>query len=299
MSAAANRRAVVVNALAECPMGRWFAVEDFFRLLRATGRSFDVAHVVHELYIAEHYYGNLGYDDSYAWEQLQGRFILAFLFEYAATLGVVDVAFVPPQGVRDDFQSRWGADEFSCLSRYDGLLYLRVNPLGAWMLGAAEAYHPPARSCVDKLRVLANLDVVATRDLSSADRLVLERFADPTSDRVWRLSAAKGLSVIERGGTIDEAERFLLSQTTGELPGTVVQFLSDLRAKAERLKDAGVVRLIECADEIVAAELAADRRLKGKCLRAGDRFLVVCNADVNEVKKTIRKLGYVWPFTGD
>ena len=80
MSAAANRRSVVVDGLTACPVGRWFAVEDFFRLLRATGRSFVVAHETHELYIAEHYYGNLGYDDSHAWEQLQGRFVLAFLF---------------------------------------------------------------------------------------------------------------------------------------------------------------------------------------------------------------------------
>jgi hypothetical protein len=79
MSAVANQRAVVVDALAACPVGRWFAVEDFFRLLRATGRSFTVAHEVHQLYIAEHNYGNLGYNDAHAWEQLQGRFILAFL----------------------------------------------------------------------------------------------------------------------------------------------------------------------------------------------------------------------------
>jgi hypothetical protein len=60
MSAAAGRRAVVVEGLAACPVGRWFAVDDFFRLLRATGRSFAVAHDLHELYIAEHHYGNLG-----------------------------------------------------------------------------------------------------------------------------------------------------------------------------------------------------------------------------------------------
>lgn len=299
MSAAANRRTVVVDALTACPIGRWFSVEDFFRLLRATGRSFAVAHEVHELYIAEHYYGNLGYSDGHSWEQLQGRFVLAFLFEYAATMGVVDVAFVPPQGVRHDFHDRWGADEFTCLSRYDGLLYLRVNPLGAWLLGAADDYRPHAPTRSEMVRVLANLDVVAARELPPADRLVLERFADPASENVWRLSAAKVLGVVEHGGSIDELEQFLSSRTTSDPPATVVRFLADLRAKAGRLADAGPARLVACADEHVAAELAAHGNLKGKCLRAGDRFVVVREADLAAVRKVVRKLGYVWPLPGD
>ncbi len=299
MSAAAGRRAVLVEGLAACPVGRWFAVDDFFRLLRATGRSFAVAHDVHELYIAEHHYGNLGYDDEHAWEQLQGRFALAFLFEYAATLGVVDVAYFPPPGVRHDFHGRWGADEFTCLSRYDGLLYLRVNPLGAWLLGVVDDYRPATPTRSEVLRVLANLDVVAARDLPASDRLVLGRFADPASEGVWKLSAAKVFGVIEQGGSVDELEQFLASRTTGALPGTVVTFLADLRAKAGRLTDAGAARLIAYADEHVAAEVAADRHLKGKCLRAGDRFVVVREADLDAVRKAVRKLGYVWPVPGD
>jgi hypothetical protein len=296
MSAVAGRRKVAADALAACPAGRWFAVEDFFRLLRATGREFVVAHEPYELYIAEHYYGNLGYADEHAWEQLQGRFVLAFLFEYAATLGLVDVAYVPPQGVRHDFHGRWGADEFECLSRYDGLLYLRVNPLGAWLLGAADAYRPaaPARSQV--LRVLANRDVVAAGPLPAADRLTLGRFAESASEGVWTLSADKILGVVESGGSVDELEQFLASRAAGEVPRTVTTFLADLRARAGRLADAGPARLIACADEHVAAELAADRQLKGKCLRAGDRLVVVREADLDAVRKAARRLGYVWPI---
>jgi hypothetical protein len=55
---------------------------------------------------------------------------LAFLFEYVATLGVIDVAYIPPTGSRNDFHDRWGTDDFTCLSRYDGLMYLRINALG-------------------------------------------------------------------------------------------------------------------------------------------------------------------------
>lgn len=295
MSAAANRRKVVALALADGPVGRWFAVEDFFRSLRATGREFAVAYEPHELYISEPDYGSLGYDDRHAWEQLQGRFALAFLFEYAAPLGLIDVAYVPPQGVRHDFRDRWGADEFSCLSRYDGLLYLRVNPLGAWVLGLADEYRRAAPARVEVLRVLANRDVVAAGPLPAADRLVLDRFAEAASDGVWKLSADRVLGVVERGGTVGELEQFLESRAVGGVPDTVATFLADLRAKAGRLADAGRARLIACADEHVAAELAADRPMRGKVLRAGDRFVVVREADLEAVRKAVRRLGYVWP----
>ena len=56
------------------------------------------------------------------------------LFEYAATLGVIDVAYASPRGARDDYRQLWGADRYDSLSRYDGLAALRVNDLGAAIL---------------------------------------------------------------------------------------------------------------------------------------------------------------------
>jgi hypothetical protein len=60
------------------------------------------------------------------------------LFEYAATLGVIDVAYTGPRGARDDYRELWGADRYDSLSRYDGLAAVRVNDLGAAIL------HDPA-----------------------------------------------------------------------------------------------------------------------------------------------------------
>ena len=88
------------------------------------------------------------------WELLQGRYALCLLFEYAATLGLIDVAYVAPAGVRRDFRSLWGTDDLDFLSRYDGLLYFRLNPLGAYCLGLAETYEPRAVQARAALTVL-------------------------------------------------------------------------------------------------------------------------------------------------
>jgi hypothetical protein len=44
------------------------------------------------------------------------------------------VAYTDPCGARHDYRALWGGDQLSCLSRYDGLVAVRVNELGAAVL---------------------------------------------------------------------------------------------------------------------------------------------------------------------
>jgi hypothetical protein len=298
LTALAARRARVIEGLAECPAGKWLAVEELFRILKTGGGDFQVSREPWDLYIGEQQYGSLGYDARHAWETLQGRYVLAFLFEYTATLGVIDVGYITPQGARNDFRDRWGTDDLSCLSRYDGLLFFRINRLGAWCLGLADGYEPEPVTVEPVLKVLANYEVVtAGRPLSPADRLLLERFAEQRSEAVWRLDAAKIRAAVEEGLPVRELTNFLKAKSEGSLPQTVEVFLADLEAKSGQLRDLGAARLIECADTTVAQMLANDRKLKKLCQLAGEKCLVFRAADEAAVRRTLRELGYVVPPT--
>ncbi|MCA1684936.1 MAG: helicase-associated domain-containing protein [Planctomycetia bacterium] len=240
----ARRRQVVLDALRECPAGRRVAVDELSRFLRATGRDFEVSRSPWELYIADPEYGSLGYDDEHAWEQLQGRFVLALLFEPAATLGLLDVAYVPPQPARGDFRSRRGADDLSCLSRFDGLEYVRVNALGAWCLGLSEEYWPEPVPAAPRFRVLPNLDVVASdRPPEPAAVLLLDRAGVRASESVWRLDRGKVVAAVEGGLGIAELEDFLTVGGQGPMPHAVRVLLADLGERAGRLRDLGADRL--------------------------------------------------------
>jgi hypothetical protein len=57
----------------------------------------------------------------------QERSLLCLLFEYAAILGLVDVAFIPPAGARRDYHRLWGMDDLPFFSRYDGLMFCRIR----------------------------------------------------------------------------------------------------------------------------------------------------------------------------
>jgi len=137
LTAAARRRAAVAGGLAAVEPGVWIDVDTLFAILQAPPAPLAVARsplARWRLYLVDSYHGSLGPVGWRAWNVLEGRYALCVLFEYAATLGVIDVAYTGPRGARDDYRELWGADRYDSLSRYDGLAAVRVNDLGAAIL---------------------------------------------------------------------------------------------------------------------------------------------------------------------
>jgi hypothetical protein len=161
LTAVAGRRQAIADALAECPVGAWIAIGELSRHMQATGNTFEVTHDPWKLYIAEMPYGSLGYEGSHSWGILQERYMMALLLEYAATLGLVDLAYTVPHGAREDFRSMWGTDELAFLSRYDGLSCVRLTGLGAFCLDVAASHASNLTRPAGRVRVLPSLEVVA------------------------------------------------------------------------------------------------------------------------------------------
>jgi hypothetical protein len=299
LSAAKPRRQVVAQALAGCPPDEWISVDSLFTTMRRGSMSPTITRsemALWKLYLVDAQYGSLGYDGFHRWEILEGRYTLAVLFEYAGTLGLFDLDYVPPVGAREDFHGNWGADDMDALSRYDGLQSVRLTALGRYVLGLAGEYRPPAvAAAAHVLKVLPNLDVVATGVISSADQLLLSAYAAHTADRVWTVSAASLLAAIDTGRDLKEFTAFLSERTEHELPGSLTILISDVTQRVGQLTDLGHARVIECADPAVAALVGRDRTLRGLCRPIGDRHLAIPLDQELKFRKTLLKLGYVMP----
>ncbi len=293
LTPAAGRRAVIADALADCPVGRWVDVDELFRYMRASGHDFEVTRDAWSLYLCSPEYGSLGYDGYGGWEILQARYALCVLFEYAATLGLIDVAYVPPADAREDFRQLWGAGDLEYLSRYDGLSHVRVTPLGAYCLGVVDDYEPARLEPRAVLSVLSTLEVVATeKSLNPSDRIVLNRYADAVSDRVWQLTDDRLLAALEVGGSLTELAEFLTTRSGAPLPEPAVQLLRDIEQRAERIQDNGAARLILCGDPALATLVANHVRTRRLCMLAGERHLVVPVASERAFRRALRELGY-------
>lgn len=289
----ANRRSVILATLQGCPVMEWIDVSDFRRYMIATNQTFVVSRNPENLYFLESGYGDL-YNAGADWSILQSCYLRCFLFEYAATLGLIDVGYVSPfDGEVEEVNDYWGADTLAFVSRYDGLVCFRVNALGAYCLGLVPHYTPTAVAVESTLRVLPNLDVIVTgQPLTSAETLVLELYAKQESDAVWKLNREQALSSLASGHSLQDLQQFLEKGSPDPLPNTVEQFIADLETRSQSLVDQGTARLIECNDPMLATLIANDSRTKKFCFLAGERHLVVPTEGETRFRNALRKLGY-------
>jgi hypothetical protein len=302
LTAVKPRRGVIAQALAQCcPQEQWVSIEELFAAMRRGGLDPEVSRGsnVWKLYLDNPEYGSLGYEGHHDWAVLQGRYTLAVVFEYAATLGLFDIGYTDPDDARvGDLPDYLDYYYQGPLSRYDGLLAVRLTPLGSYALGLSATYQPGPAPADERggieLKVLNNLDVVVAGTLTPADTMLLDAFAERTSDRVWTLTTAKVLAAIDTGRQLGELAKFL-RRAEHQLPQTVTQFLTDLAGRTSRLSNHGLIRLIECTDPVLAIMIAQDRATSKLCRPVGDRHLVVPVEHDPAFRKAVQTLGYVLP----
>jgi hypothetical protein len=299
LSPPVERRLIIEAALMDCcPVGKWVSVDDLFRQMKVAGHRFEVAGNQWKLYLGDANYGSLGYDGGDDFEILEARYTLVYLFEYLATLGMIDVAYSLPYGARSDYTERWGADDFEFLSRYDGLRYLRLNDLGAYCLGLSETYSPSLAERPPLLRFESGLSFALLRSAEPAEQLQLEQIATPRSGGRWDLNTG---AILARGTEADARERirqFLETSLEGHLPAEVSDLLDSMDERATALSDAGPARLIQCRDAALAILLSSDPATAAHCSRVGERHLCIADKKLAAFRKGVTKLGFVLPELG-
>ena len=296
MTPPSHRRAAAGRAISRWPAGRWVDFEEAFRFMNASGCGWDVImdpRYQYCLYFSDPHYGALGY----CGESINRQYFRAFIMESLATLGLVDVAYVHPHGVWPELGDWWGIDEMFFCGRYDGLLYARITPLGAYCLGASATYRFPEPERRLLFRVLPNRDIALTggSEPTPAERCTLEQMARKKSEFVWKIDRALLLQHLETGGAAGEAVSFLERHADGEIPDTVRTFLEDIESRAAAVKKVEKALLIEFDSEAAAALIAHDREAKKYCHPAGKRRLAVPEKHRRAFIRTARRLGYVLP----
>ena len=296
MTPLAPRRTAITEMLRLCPIGAWINVDDISRFMQATGRTFDVTHDPWKLYVIDPQYGALGHNGYHGWNILQLRYLLCFLFEYAAALGIVDVAYIEATGARADFCRIWGTDDLAFLSRYDGLIYFRVTPLGAYCLGLNDDYTAAPIQPNAKLSVLPSLQInVVGGNLSAEELLTLGTWAVEATDKSWRLDRQKAVEAVERGHDIDDLRVFLKSREDQPLPETVESFMKIIQQQGKALKISGTRLLIDCQNAEIATLIARHKELAGLCQLVGNRQLIVRLENEGKFRALIHTLGFGMP----
>jgi hypothetical protein len=295
LTATEKRRQVFVKALKDCPVSKWVSVGDFFCYIQGADDDFQIARNLEHFKIENSFFSDLGYyESSYGWGIYQGRYLLCLLLEYAGTLGILDVAYIHPGQVRPC----WGnsdSSEKKFFSAYDGLLYFRLNPLGAYCLDITQNYTPALSKTQTKIKVLPNWEIVAVHPLSPREQLQLELYTEKVSDSVWKLTDKILLEANSQGHSLEELEAFLTGLNGEPLPKTVQQLLTDIHHRSQTITLRGMAILIDCHDVALATLIAKDSRTKNYCLLAGESSLVVPVDLETKFRNGLQNLGYTLP----
>ncbi|MBI4623553.1 MAG: hypothetical protein HY736_10095 [Verrucomicrobia bacterium] len=286
------RKAAIQEAMNALPVGDWLTYEEARRIIEASGQEWDVLKEdAGVLYFAELRYGVINDMGG-----LNSQFLRTLFLESFATLGLLDVGYVHPQGLWPDLGDSWGIDDLSFCGRYDGLLYVRINPLGAYALGYADRYDFRADPGPKLLHLLPNLEIhLATGVLNPADRASLELMAVLQDNGVWMLDAERILSHVEAGGTLAELQQFLETNADDGLPESVRDFVGSLDHRIGAFRRARDAVLLEWENEGLARHIADDVATSALCHHAGGNRLVVPKDHLAAFRRALKKLGFVMP----
>ena len=294
MRAAEWRRGAIDEALAQCPHRGVVSVDDLARFMIATNLGFEVTRSPGTLYVDDPHYGRLYGESATRWGVLQDRYLLCFLFEYVATLGFIDVAFVPPDGARKMPWEPTGYFDGSFLSRYDGLKFFRLTALGAYCLNVVDDYKPETPRKSTPVSVFPDLRIVLQSGrLDQEERAFLRSCADEEEpDSVWRLSTEKMLKAVETGLDTGTVREFLSARDEQPLPELVEGFLSRIESRARSIRQAGTGVLFECDSEATVESLLSDSKIAKFSSRAGENRIVVNASSEQSFRKAARKMGF-------
>ncbi|MDO8669876.1 MAG: hypothetical protein Q7O66_00390 [Dehalococcoidia bacterium] len=299
-----SRRDGPADALMACPIGRWVKIGEFFRFLRAEGLDPQIVRGDYSgLYLGYSLeYGMLELTGVGYWNIVIASYLRVLLMEYAATLGIVEMSHVNPREADRFLGDRHGVDDLESLSRYDGLLAIRLTNLGAFVLGLSEQYIQPARLTVRPfLKVLPNLDmvIVDAEAVTPNDRAFLGRVGIEKSKDVYRLSRDRLVEAAETGVGVGRVSEFLClgsGLSESELPQTVSVFLTDTDRKLGALLDGGKALVLEADDAVLLLELARSASLRGMVRIAnidGKTVLLVPEEREAAARRHLKKLGYL------
>lgn len=271
------RRKAILAALREFHPGQWVHVEQFFKTVKLRGYNFSIEPRKVSVLQVQGYGGLESASEHTYWRAVNGQYILVVLMEYLASFGVVDLACIDPResryalGALADFIQR-------PFSRYDGLLYFRLTPLGSYLIGQSEGYLPV--EAVEPLAVLAFssgllLSLSRPKALNPNDRSMLERFAERVGDGVYRLDGRKVIEAVEQGLKLEDMLLFLQRKSGQEVPEEVREFFARIKKRSQVLQRKQDAVLYQVKDIELMKSLLQDEELGELCVLAEDHQLVV------------------------
>ncbi|MBN1994685.1 MAG: helicase-associated domain-containing protein [Anaerolineae bacterium] len=285
------RREAVIEALSWCPVGVWIDLQDFYRALKIWHFDFEVETTqTSNLYVGHPEYGML-YGNDY-WLIVKGLYVNVVLWEYLGSMGALDLLFTDPADANPKFEHFY-ADE--ALSLYDGLRYFRINNLGAYLLGQAEAYTPQKPPHEPLFVVSADLHItlIQGHDLTPNEQNMLAQLATPVQKHRCQLDTRQLLNALEEGADFDRLAGFLHQRHNGPLPPAVTTWLEQVRQNSQAFRKGEPAVFVNADTPDLVEMVLADPVLQKFCYAMNQSTLIIPVRREKAFRARLKELGYI------
>ena len=288
-----TRRQAIITALKECKANAWINFNDFANFMFISGAELEITTAPHFLYLYSPEYGEF-YEGS--WEGLEVRYLRCFLVEYAATLGLIDVVMIPPEGSREDDDGCGyydGINEMDCLSRYDGLRFFRLTPLGEYVLELTDCYQEKDTATSETTLSIQRQGRIAFDNKPTPwEQRFISLYGDQSKDTVWKLSRRKIMEALQVGGSTDELKRFLMDREDQPfLPEDCESLLKQAEANRDGVKPQGEALIMTCKNQEIAELIVSDKALSKWCQRLGKLQIVIPKSKEKKFRDSLNTMG--------
>ncbi len=285
-----ERRVAITDVLSECKINTWIPFAEFSRHMRAIGAPINVTDGPEYLYIQDPHYGGL-YDG--AWKIIEESYIRCLLVEYAATLGIVDVVLSDLPKTDDSYDGHWGIMEVECLSRYQGLKYLRLTELGAYILGISDSYQSNTVPVEQTTLSVKRRGIIQFNDIPKPwETQFLSLYAEQLSDKDWELNRKNIVQALQAGGSTEELTEFLLNRETQPfLPEDCEQLLKQIIQNLNGVKQQDDAVIFKCKSNELFELILNDKLLSKLCQPLSELQLVISKGKELNFKNKLNELG--------
>lgn len=288
-------RASLMKLLRRLPVGQWMAVENLVQYclyrdvdLDIVDKSFAKNYLHFQQATTRKYYDSerVSIGKGLYKDVVFVPFMKAAMFLFSI-LGIVDLAYNLPENPMVQEAGK------KYLSVFDGLRYIRLNPLGAYLIGVAETY----AAQIEEERAELLLDdkrlIVAIEGKDRLKTLVLEKIADKISDKCYKVNYQSFLKECTSKADIERKIELFYTQVAAKPPHIWQEFLDEVSQKINPLtpKQTMTVYKLNQNKELIHL-IARDEVLKKYLFKAEDYHIVIDSKHIGKVKKRLEEFGY-------
>jgi len=212
-----------------------------------------------------------------------------FLF---ATFGLVDIAYDQPVNPKaEKFNKKY-------ISVYDGLKYVRLTPLGAYLCGLSPNYEVTVKTDHQILLDEQNLFISYQGDNKPLTS-ILSKIARKAGEHLYKVDYETLLADCQTQKEVVGKINIFKQLISTDLPPNWQKFFDSLEQKSFTLEsqenEFKVFQLPE--DKELIRLVASDAFLKKNIIKAEMYFIIIPKSDVSKVKNYLKKFGFLIDFS--